>query len=355
MLSDIDKHVYVDGVSCVSRHMVPHVALYVEAQEQSRTIRGDSAKSFDILKLGLALTFILPFFTTNLPRKVSAAPLQVFKNEFARTEPDGRRVLVMRWAIGVRDNVQELTIPFEYVEFAGGCAGFSLDAPDPNCQQPYAQVTAVLKALLPDLRPKPLGKLPDADVPRVVHMMAYSLFDGARYHTAGEMLRGRAMVDVLSVLGGAYASLHVKPGDPLPLTYKEPLYGLVHLGLQHDLSPDRAILLHDYLYAPIDSASPPPLAGCEKVAPLEELRSLNEENVCRGWTETDTTIVCTDGAVPTRGADPRYRYVPSCDMEFAIEELSAVVQVSFERQYLGNWRAIKDQTSTFFSSLRKKR
>ena len=61
----------------------------------------------------------------------------MFRNECVAKDAAGREIRIVRWAVGARDRIVELHIPREYIEFAGGCAGFGPNQPDPDCLQPF--------------------------------------------------------------------------------------------------------------------------------------------------------------------------------------------------------------------------
>jgi len=110
------------------------------------------------------------------------------------TEPDGRKVALVRWAIGSRDNVTTLRIPLAYVPILG----------DDRLPDPFA-ATFVAEAMLWDMSPVPRDRSwTRADENQRVGGLIESRFAGTTVRNEVQQLRSRASIRLAAVKENAY-------------------------------------------------------------------------------------------------------------------------------------------------------
>ena len=216
-------------------------------------------------------------------------------NERVVTEADGTKTVLVRWAIGSRDNIVTLHIPLAYLPIVGA----------DSRNDPFMG-TKVFEAMLWDLHPKPRNReLPRSERNQLVTGMIESVLAGTKRRNETEQLSTRAKNNLESVKHNAYQTKY-----HLEVAEKPGRFGLKRIGAIHTLGNQTPVGLDDFYYTGSDPETSPDF------------------------------MLCSDEAVPDDPPPGRYEN-PGCQQWFALPELSATVKVSYRRRYLGEWREIK--------------
>jgi hypothetical protein len=226
----------------------------------------------------------------------------ITENERVIIDLDGKKIVLVQWAIGSRENIVTLRVPLEHTKLIGGP---SPHYPDPNYQQPF-RLSLLFDGMLWDLSPVPRGvKLTRPEQNLLVFGMVDSVFYGSKVRNAIEQLHGRAIVAIQGIHSSSFRDKYKHP-----IVEKQERFGLRRIGAAHDLGDQTSVFLHDLYYA--------------------------------GERPEEATdfMLCTDDAVPDDPPPGKFDN-PGCQHSFALPELSATVQMSYRRRNLSEWRDIK--------------
>jgi hypothetical protein len=230
-------------------------------------------------------------------------------NERIVTKPDGTRIVLIRWAIGSRDNIVMLEIPVAYVPLVGA-APLGPHYSDPNYQQPFL-TAKVFDAMLWDMRPLTRErKLAREQENMVVFGMIESIYAGSRERNEAEQLQMIAQIRLEGIRRNYYQSRY-----GLQIVEKPGRFGLRRIGAVHVLGEQTPVGLKEFYY---DGGEQPEAAG--------------------------NFISCTDDAVPDDPPPGKFAN-PGCEQWFALPELSATVKVTYRRRHLAEWRELKRRVS----------
>jgi len=212
------------------------------------------------------------------------------------TEPDGRKVALVRWAIGSRDNVTTLRIPLAYVPILG----------DDRLPDPFATVF-VAEAMLWNMGPVPRGRSwTRADENQRVSGLIESRFAGTTVRNEVQQLRSRASIRLAAVKENAYQLQY-----SLRIVQKPEHFGLKRIGAVHNLGDGTPVGLKDFYYVGDDPE------------------------------QTSDFMTCTDEAVPDDPPPNGRPLNPGCEQWFAFPSLSATVKLNYRRRHLSEWSEIK--------------
>lgn len=268
-------------------------------------------------------------------------PEKAYENERVVTEPDGSRTRLVRWAIGSRDNIVTLRVPEVYVSAAMFFGCHRKDAVDPNCAQPPA---LALQAMMPDFSPPWRRRMTREEERRFFGIFIESVLASAHQWTETDRQQSRASIEFESL-----NSRSEKQG--FPFIVKEPRFGLNRVGPNVHPAPDDA-LFDDFLFTSAQPFTSDELNTCTLYQPSERMRptwhgSGKGPRMCRQFIETEDFFVCSVDEMP----DPENAARGFCQHWFAVPSISAVVEVSYGRRYLKDWRKIKQQTLDFIYTL----
>lgn len=231
------------------------------------------------------------------------------KNERVIIGPDGKKIVLVQWAIGSRENIVTLRVPLEQTLLIGGP---SPHYPDPNYRQPF-MLSLLFEGMLWDLSPVPRsasllprgGNLTRPERNLLLTGIIHSIFRGSKVRTAIEQLHSNAAIAIQGIHNNPYTHKF-----KLPIIEKQGRFGLRRIGMAHDLGEQTPVFLRDLYYA---GERPE---------------------------EASDFMLCTDDAVPDDPPPGKFDN-PKCRHSFALPELSATVQMSYRRRNLSEWRDIK--------------
>jgi len=211
-------------------------------------------------------------------------------------EQDGSKIVLLRWAIGSRDNIIILRIPLAYVPVLG----------EERLPEPFI-TTMVAEAMLWGMTPVPRGgSWTRADENQRVISLIESRFSGTAVRDEEQQLRAKASIYLADVKKNYY-QLHYN----LQIAQKSERFGLKRIGVAHNLGDATPVGLEDFYYVGDDPE------------------------------QASDFMTCTDDAVPDDPLPGGRRLNPGCQQWFALPSLSATVKLTYRRRHLSEWPEIK--------------
>ena len=218
-----------------------------------------------------------------------------YQNERIVAEPDGTKIVLVRWAIGSRDNVETLRIPLAYLPIVGADA----NGPDPFMWQ------ELFEAKLWDMQPAARVKIDSrAEQNLLIRGLVESSIAG-RVRTEADQLQSIARTRLTMLRRNYYQTRY-----QLRITQKFDQFGLHRIGAVHELGNQTPVSLKDFYYVGNDPET------------------------------ASDFLLCTDEGVPD---DPPLGKAanPGCEQWFALPAMSATVKITYRRRHLAEWRDIK--------------
>ena len=235
-------------------------------------------------------------------------------NERIVTEPDGAKVVFIRWPVGSRDNIVTLRVPMAYVPL--GTTPLGRNNRDSNHREPSPTTKVFdIDAMLWDMDPLPRDRqLTTEQRNMVVFGTIESIYAGSRIRNEAQQLKLIAKARLEGIRRNYYQTRY-----RLPIVEKPGRFDLRRIGAVHDLGGRTPVGLNDFYY----SGDQPETAN--------------------------DFLLCTDEAVPDDPPSGKFAN-PGCQQWFALSELSATVKATYRRRHLGEWREIKRRVSELILS-----
>jgi len=248
---------------------------------------------------------------------LQAAPTR-YKNSRIVTDPNGQRIAEIRWQPSMEGEVGTLRVPTGYLwrGVAMLNATFGPDYPDPNVVQPSMQ-GFILEALLPDfepMTPQNASRFKDSflgDTIQISIQVAPAI-NRLGQPTIDYNFRGRLESE--------------RPNSTNGLLFKAPF----------ERKPDRF--------------------GLQRMGPVsdnfDQFKTFGfiSDIYFPAHDPKDVYLVCGAEEIRDVSDDPSWHTRPTCEHHFYSPTLGAMVELTYRRTRLNEWRALQARTENFFKS-----
>ncbi|WP_156878494.1 hypothetical protein [Roseomonas gilardii] len=316
--------------------------------------RSLSAKSnrYRLIALFIFLVITLLLFEAQLAgafgQIATTNPPTAYKNYWISQDANGNKTYNFRWSLGTPEKIVTMQIPLSYVDFPESCGTTTSGEIGGNCRQPYALAGPLLRVLLPDLETIP-DKGPRVSTGRALSINMTSATPKG-FGPLKEALRRLAYSGIWRVLANMpqSSSQSQHTSEDHPLTYREDRAGMARIGVKHVDVGEAAIRYHDFLYLPTNNDNRN-IDSCKADEDPLLTGILAKVRICQEWAAAKDFMICNDEAVATRET-PGAKYRPLCTQYFGIDEIDAVVWITYERQHQKEWRSIKEKVTALLLS-----
>jgi hypothetical protein len=268
--------------------------------------------------------FYIVFILLLLSAPQALAKGDCIPNQRFVNEPDGRRILELRWLIDALGYRVRLRVPAEYVTWADvGCvSALGPNYPDPNYVNTYANSFSI-GVLLPDFASLPPSERNIDRLGLDTKKLVASIDSNAGHNMTEENKR--------LILQHTFKDISQFELDPsgyflrqsnLASGSKPDIYGLKRMGVLGDMEHFRS--------------EPGPLGIFDFLYPDKD--------------PIDVWFQCDAAEIKDHEEDSAWRKRPDCQMHFRYPPLDAMIQARFPRIFMPMWPKIKERLEHLLSS-----